>query len=250
MSRAAADAGLDVAREGAVLRLTLNRPDDANRLTPELVTALRRQLDAAADDDALRVLVIAARGAAFCAGAARDACPRDTTALRAAAMARSDLVLALARCPQITIAAVGGDVGAAGLELVLACDLVLAARRVRFAAPGIADGRWEYSTQVALSRALPRRVALELLLTGAPLGAHAAQRLGLVNRVLAAERLPGAVDALARDLAAHPAGLLAEGKRAFDRQASMTPADAYDDASERYHQALLDAAGTAGDDEP
>jgi enoyl-CoA hydratase/carnithine racemase len=222
------------AREGGVLRLTLNRPAARNALSVALMTALARALERAAGDKECRVVVLAGAGPAFCAG-------HDLRELRAdpsrAAYERtfaqcSELMLQIVRLPKPVIAEVHGIATAAGCQLVATCDLAVAADDARFATPGVDIGLFCSTPMVALTRAVGRKAAMEMLLTGELVGAATAMSLGLVNRVVPRAKLTGATMALAGQIAGKSALTLAIGKEAFYRQAELGLADAYGYAAE------------------
>src|SRR5438309_809713 len=159
-----------------VLRLTLNRPQARNALSIELMTALVEALGRAAEDPHSRVVVIAGAGSAFCAGhdlreLRQD--PRRETYQRIFALC-SELMLAIVRLPKPVIAEVHGVATAAGCQLVATCDLASAAEEARFATPGVNIGLFCSTPMAALSRAVGRKAAMEMLLTGAPVGAATA----------------------------------------------------------------------------
>jgi enoyl-CoA hydratase/carnithine racemase len=222
------------AREAGVLRLTLNRPDARNALSAALMAALGRALERAATDKECRVVVLAGAGPAFCAG-------HDLRELRAdpsrAAYERifaqcSELMLQIVRLPKPVIAEVHGIATAAGCQLVATCDLAVAAEDARFATPGVNIGLFCSTPMVALSRAVGRKAAMEMLLTGELVDAATAQSLGLVNRVVPRAELTAATTALARRIAGKSALTLAIGKEAFYAQAELGLADAYRYAAE------------------
>jgi enoyl-CoA hydratase/carnithine racemase len=138
------------------------------------------------------------------------------------------MMLALTQLPQPVIALVDGIATAAGCQLVAACDLALATTNARFATSGVRYGLFCSTPMVPLSRNLARKPALEMLLTGDFIEAEEAHRLGLVNQVVAPEKLEDAFDALLARLLDKPADVLALGKRAFYRQLEMGLAEAYD----------------------
>ncbi len=224
--------------DGAVATLTLNRPEARNALSMALMAGLIEELAALKADAAVKVVVIAAAGPAFCAG-------HDLKELRAdprreayeAVFARcSQLMLALTRLPKPVIARVHGTATAAGCQLVASCDLAVAAREARFATPGVNIGLFCSTPMVALSRAVPRKQAIEMLLTGDAIDADRARELGLVNRVVPAAALDDEVGALARQIAGKSPLTLAIGKEAFYRQLELGLAEAYD-----YAAAAIDA---------
>jgi enoyl-CoA hydratase/carnithine racemase len=221
-------------RTDAVLRLTLNRPEARNALSIELMTALVEALGRATDDRHSRVVVIAGAGPAFCAGHDLRELRQDLrreTYQRIFALC-SELMLAIVRLPKPVIAEVHGVATAAGCQLVATCDLAVAAEEARFATPGVNIGLFCSTPMVALSRAVGRKAAMEMLLTGELIDAATARSFGLVNRVVPREGLREAVDALARQIADKSAFTLKIGKEAFYRQAELDLAAAYRYAAE------------------
>jgi enoyl-CoA hydratase/carnithine racemase len=177
----------------------------------------------------VRVVVITGTGRAFCAGhdLKEMAGERERGRLLELFAACSRMMLSLTRLPQPVIALVDGIATAAGCQLVAACDLALATSNARFATSGVKYGLFCSTPMVALARNLPRKPALEMLLTGDFIEAEEAHRLGLVNQVVAPDRLEDAFDALLARLLDKPAEVLALGKRAFYRQLEMGLEDAY-----------------------
>src|SRR6266550_5520838 len=191
------------AREHGILRLTLNRPEQRNALSVGLMAALSEALERAAADKTCRVVVIAGAGPAFCAG-------HDLRELRAdnnrEAYERvfaqcSALMLQIVRLPKPVIAEVHGVATAAGCQLVATCDLAVAAEEARFATPGVNIGLFCSTPMVALTRAIGRKPAMEMLLTGDLVDAATAKAIGLVNRVVPRAELGAATTALARHIA-------------------------------------------------
>ncbi len=222
------------ASDGRVLRLTLNRPEARNALSMALMTALIEALGRAAKDAEARVVVIAGAGPAFCAGHDLREIrgdPRRETYEHIFAQC-SELMLTIVRLPKPVIAEVHGVATAAGCQLVATCDLAVAAEDARFATPGVNIGLFCSTPMVALSRAVGRKAAMEMLLTGELVDAESARALGLVNRVVPREGLHDAVDALARQIAGKSAFSVAIGKEAFYRQAELDLAAAYRYAAE------------------
>ena len=212
-----------------IARLTLNRPAAFNSLSRELLAALDAELGRIARDPAVRVVVLAGAGRAFCAGHDLKQMGADLAEapVRALFEACSRVMLALARLPQPVIARVHGIATAAGCQLVAACDLAVAASEARFATSGVKYGLFCSTPMVALSRNLPRKPAMEMLLTGDFVDAAEALRLGLVNQVVPPAELDPAVDALAARLLDKPPAVLALGKRAFYRQLELGIEEAY-----------------------
>ena len=228
------DAGLLRRDRDGVAWLTLNRPAARNALSLELMQALDAEIARIAADATVKVVVIAGAGPAFCAG-------HDLRELRAdldrAAYERtfatcSRLMTSIVRLPKPVIARVHGVATAAGCQLVASCDLAVAAETARFATPGVNIGLFCSTPMVALSRAVGRKPAMEMLLTGEMIGAARAREIGLVNRVVAEGELDAAVTTLAGAIAAKSPLTLAIGKEAFYRQAEMPLDDAYRYVSE------------------
>lgn len=218
-----------VDRQGAVTWLTLNRPDARNSLSLSLMAAMQKALEQIASDPTVRVVVIAARGKVFCAGHdLKEVHGLESESHLALFEACSRLMLTLRRIPQPVIASVHGMATAAGCQLVASCDLAVAAQSARFATPGVNIGLFCSTPMVALSRNIPAKQAMAMLLTGDPVDADDALRHGLINQVVADEALDEAVRALAKKLSLKPAPTLALGKAAFYRQMEMSEAQAYE----------------------
>src|SRR5579863_1565648 len=208
-------------REAGVLRLTLNRPGARNALSMGLMSALGDALGRAARDKGVRVVVIAGAGPAFCAGhdlRELRADPRRET-YEAIFAQCSELMLGIVRLPKPVVAEVHGIATAAGCQLVATCDLAVAAEDARFATPGVNIGLFCSTPMVALTRAVGRKPAMEMLLTGDFVDAATARAIGLVNRVVPRAELGAATLALARQIAGKSALTLAIGKEAFYAQA-------------------------------
>jgi enoyl-CoA hydratase/carnithine racemase len=212
-----------------VAGLTLNRPEQYNALSRELLGALQAELDLIKDDPATRVVVITGQGRAFCAGhdMKEIANERERAKLSELFSQCSQVMLSLTRLPQPVVALVDGLATAAGCQLVAACDLALATTNARFATSGVKYGLFCSTPMVALSRNVPRKPAMEMLLTGDFIEAEDAFRLGLVNKVVPPERLEEAFDGMVSRLLDKPREVLALGKRAYYRQLEMGLEDAY-----------------------
>ena len=221
-------------RADSVLRLTLNRPEARNALSIGLMKTLLDALGRAAKDPAIRVVVIAGAGPAFCAGhdlRELRADPKRETYEHVFALC-SQLMLAIVRLPKPVIAEVHGVATAAGCQLVATFDLAIAAEEARFATPGVNIGLFCSTPMVALSRAVGRKPAMEMLLTGELIDAVTARGLGLVNRVVPRADLREAVDGLARQIAGKSALTVKIGKEAFYRQTELDLTSAYRYAAE------------------
>ncbi|MGD9762320.1 MAG: enoyl-CoA hydratase [Candidatus Binatia bacterium] len=224
---------ISVARDGAVATITMNRPERRNALSEahmgELIDALR----AAGVAPELRAVILAGNGPAFCAGHdLRELLDRDVVAYRRVFDRCVDLMSAVQSIPQPVIAQVHGIATAAGCQLVATCDLALASETAQFATPGVNIGLFCTTPMVALTRAIGRKRAMEMLLTGAPIDAHTAADWGLVNRVVAADRLSAETRALAERIAAASSVVVGIGKHAFYAQIDLDQPKAYAYAKE------------------
>jgi enoyl-CoA hydratase/carnithine racemase len=239
--RAPAPPSLVLLREtlGSIAVLTLNRPASRNSLSEGLIAALHAALAEIQDDASVRAVVIAANGPAFSAGHdLKELTARRTDADRGRAYfaqimnACSAMMQAIVHLPKPVVAAVQGIATAAGCQLVASCDLAIASEAAAFATPGVDIGLFCSTPMVALSRNVPRKQAMEMLLTGEPVPATRARELGLVNRVVPAGTERDAAIALAQQVALKSAYTVKLGKAAFYGQAEMTLADAYRYAAE------------------
>lgn len=230
---AAADPLVLRQNRGGVATLTLNRPKQYNALSSAVLAALQEILDAIATDKSVRAVVIAGAGSAFCAG-------HDLKEMRAnyelgATQALFDqcskMMKTLTALPQPVIARVHGIATAAGCQLVAQCDLAIASDNARFATSGVNVGLFCATPSVPLSRNVPRKQAMEMLLTGDFIDARTAMDRGLVNRVAPADKLDDALAALLQGILAKPASVLALGKKMFYEQLEMGMSDAYTHAS-------------------
>jgi enoyl-CoA hydratase/carnithine racemase len=219
-------------RDG-VATLTLNRPQARNALSSRLMEAVQAELDAIAADRSVKVVVLAGAGPGFCAGhdlkEMRANPGRETYEALFGQCSR--MMMTITRLPQPVIARVHGIATAAGCQLVATCDLAVAADTARLATPGVNIGLFCSTPMVALSRAVGHKHAMEMLLTGDAIDAEQARGMGLVNRVVPADRLDEEVRSLAIQIASKSPLTLRIGKEAFYRQVEMGMADAYDYAS-------------------
>ena len=218
--------------------LTLNQPQARNALSEAMLAALTRDIAAIAASSAVRALVLTANGPAFCAGhdlkevTVHRADPDGGRAYVTRVMETcSALMQAIIAMPQPVIAAVEGMATAAGCQLVATCDLAVASRSAGFCTPGVNIGLFCTTPMVALSRNVAPKHALEMLLTGEAVSAADAQRIGLVNRVVAPGAARGAALAIACQIASKSSMTVALGKRAFYTQRGMDVAAAYRYAS-------------------
>ena len=190
---------------GPIAVLTLNRPAARNSLSEAMIASLHAELDEIRDNKAIRGVVIAANGPAFSAGhdmkelTARRSDPDRGRAFSPRLMnACSAMMQAIVHLPKPVVASVQGIATAAGCQLVASCDLAIASEAASFATPGVDIGLFCSTPMVALSRNVPRKQAMEMLLTGEPVPAARAREIGLVNRVVAAGTERDAAIELAR----------------------------------------------------
>jgi len=245
-----ADAAMVLAERDrrGVLTLTLNRPEAFNALSVGLMTALQGALDEAARDPGVRVIVIAAHGRAFCAG-------HDLKEMRAEPSLDgyqrlfeqcSRLMMSIQRLDVPVIARVQGIATAAGCQLVASCDLAVAASQARFAVSGVNLGLFCSTPGVALSRNVPRKQAMEMLLTGEFITAEQALARGLVNRVASDQSLDGELDSLVDSILRKPKVAVTMGKQLFYRQLEMGVAAAYQLAGQTMACNMMDESALEG----
>jgi enoyl-CoA hydratase/carnithine racemase len=213
---------------GPVARLTLDRPERRNALSLVAMRELLAELRRVGADTDIAVVVIAGAGPVFSAGhdlsEMVDRADDFYTELFTTCV---ELMTVVHEIPQPVIARVHGIATAAGCQLVAACDLAVASSDARFATPGVNIGLFCSTPMVPIARAIGRKRALEMLLTGDPIDAATAADWGLVNRVVPPEALDAAVDALAMRICRSAATVVALGKRAFYAQDALSETDAY-----------------------
>jgi enoyl-CoA hydratase/carnithine racemase len=231
-----------------VLTLTLNRPMAFNSLSEAMLTALQAELDSAGADAAVRLVIIAAAGRAFCAG-------HDLKEMRAEPSLAyyqrlfsqcAEMMMTIQRLPVPVLARVHGIATAAGCQLVAMCDLAVAAHDARFAVSGVNLGLFCATPSVALSRNLGRKAAFEMLVTGESISAGQAREKGLVNRVAEPGQLDAEVERLVAAIVAKPAVAIAMGKGLFYSQIEKPIAEAYADAGDTMACNMMDEAALEG----
>ena len=216
-----------------VVRITMNRPAQRNALSTGLMIALAQALAGQAAHPECRVIVLCGAGPVFSAGHdLRELVGRSLDEERAIFRTCTELMQTIQRIPQPVIASVHGVATAAGCQLVAACDLAIASEAASFATPGVKIGLFCATPMVALARAIGRKRALEMLLTGQPIDAATAADWGLVNRVVPGDRLEAEVMALAHRIAAASPLTVRTGKNAFYRQIELDQATAYEQMGE------------------
>jgi enoyl-CoA hydratase/carnithine racemase len=219
--------------------LILNRPQTRNSLSEAMLTALSDALTEIAADKAVRAVVIAANGPAFCAGhdlkelTSRRSDPDGGRAYFRYMMSLcSKTMLQIVNLPRPVIAAVQGIATAAGCQLIASCDLAVASTAAKFATPGVDIGLFCSTPMVALSRNIGRKHAMEMLLTGDAVSADHAYRMGLINRVVSPGKEREEALAFARKIAGKSSHIVKIGKEGFYRQAEMNLDAAYQYVSE------------------
>ncbi|MBI3700212.1 MAG: enoyl-CoA hydratase [Afipia sp.] len=224
---------------GSIAVLTLDSPGSRNALSEAMIAAIDAELNGIRDDKNIRAVVIAANGPAYSSGhdlkelTARRSDPDKGRAYFAHMMQScSAMMQAIVHLPKPVIAAVQGVATAAGCQLVASCDLAVASEKAEFGTPGIDIGLFCSTPMVAMSRNVPRKQAMHMLLTGDHVSAPRAREIGLVNDVVLAGKEREAAIELANRVAKKSAYTLKIGKEAFYRQAEMTLADAYNYASQ------------------
>jgi enoyl-CoA hydratase/carnithine racemase len=218
-----------LAREGEVARLTLNRPEKRNALSLELMEELIGALESLRADADVRAVVVDGAGPAFSAGHdLSEMVGRDVPFYERLFDVCTVLMETIHRLPQPVVAKVHGVATAAGCQLVAACDLAVATADARFATPGVKIGLFCSTPMVPLSRAIGRKRALEMLLTGEMIPAETALEWGLVNRVVPHEELDAAVAELVEKIARSSPLTVGIGKEAFYAQVELDEHRAYD----------------------
>ena len=225
----ATTSGVIVRVDEGTAYLTLDRPDRRNALSLELMHELLAALDELATDQDVRTVVIGGNGPAFSAGHdLSEMMGRGEAAYQELFDVCTRLMMRIHELPQPVIARVHGIATAAGCQLVATCDLAIAAEEARFATPGVRIGLFCSTPMVPLSRAVGRKRALQMLLTGEPIDAATALDWGLVNRVVPAEQLDDAVRELAGAIGRASPLTVGIGKRAFYDQVDLDERGAYD----------------------
>ena len=236
-------------RDG-ICTLTMNRPQQLNLLTAEMLCALQDAFDSLKNDKRTRVVILAGAGKGFCAGhdLKEIKALKELPKIEALFGQCSRMMQTIPLLPQPVIARVHGAAAAAGCQLVAQCDLAIASDAAKFVTSGGTWGFFCTTPGVAVGRNLQRKHAMEMLLTGEPIDAAKALEWGLVNKVVPHEKLDDAVMQLAKTLAAKPPATLAAGKRAFYQQMDLGLEQAYALASGVIAAAFAHEEGRAGMD--
>ncbi|HTT63863.1 MAG TPA: enoyl-CoA hydratase [Bryobacteraceae bacterium] len=219
--------------DGPFAVVTLNRPQRRNALSLELMQELIDCLDAIGRGRAVRAVILAAAGKVFCSGHdLSEMVGRDINEYRSLFDVCSELMMKIQAIPQPVIAEVQGIATAAGCQLVATCDLAIASEQAAFATPGVRIGLFCTTPMVALSRAVGRKRALQMLLTGEMVDAHTAADWGLVNRVVPAGELQAETRKLASRIADASSLVVSLGKQAYYTQIDLDQPKAYAYAKE------------------
>ncbi len=209
--------------------ITLSRPEKRNARSMNLMAEMIDLLKSVKKDSRVRIVIIKAEGLVFSSGHdLSEMLEGDAVFYRSVFHMCTEMMEAVRDLPQPVIAQVQGMATAAGCQLVATCDLAVASREARFATPGVRIGLFCHTPQVPLSRAIGRKRALEMLFTGRAISAEEAERYGLVNRVVPAERLAEETLSLAKNIAQASSLILALGKQSFYRQVESDEHGAYD----------------------
>lgn len=209
--------------------ITMNRPEQRNALSTGMMLEMTHELERQSRRPECRVIIIKGAGPAFSAGHfLKEMLSRTITDEREIFETCTRMMQTIQQVPQPVIAAVHGVATAAGCQLVATCDLAIGTENAKFATPGVKIGLFCSTPQVALSRNIGRKRALEMLLTGRMIDAGTAADWGLVNRVVPADELGAAVLDLARQIASSSPLTLKIGKQAFYRQIDTDQAHAYE----------------------
>ena len=236
--------------EGGVATLTLNRPTARNALSRPLMADFQANLDEIAENEEIKVVVIAGMGQAFCAGHdLKEIRSNNRREIFDGLLAQcSTLMTSIVRLPKPVIARVHGIATAAGCQLVASCDMAIASENATFATPGVNIGLFCSTPMVAVSRAVPRKQTMEMLLTGEEISANTAKDFGLVNKVVPAKELELVTSDLASKIASKSPLTLRVGKEAFYRQLEMDLDSAYRYTSEVMAQNMMAADAQEGID--
>jgi len=236
-------------REG-VCMLTMNRPQQMNLLTSEMLSAIQDAFDSLKNDKKIHVVILAATGKGFSAGhdLKEIKALKELPTIEALFAQCSRMMQMIPVLPQPVIARVQGVAAAAGCQLVAQCDLAIASDAAKFVTSGVNWGFFCSTPGVAVGRNLSRKHAMEMLLTGEAIDAQKALEWGLINKVVSPQHLDAETLALAKRIAEKPPATVAAGKRAFYQQLDLGLAKAYELASGVISASFAHEEGRAGMD--
>ena len=207
--------------------LTLNNPKKINALSRKMIAEIMQVLTAVSEDESIKVLIIRAAGKHFCAGHyLKEMLNEGVKEYKYIFDQCTRMMQMLHEIPQPVIAQVQGIATAAGCQLVAWCDLAVAAEDARFATPGVKIGLFCTTPMVAVTRAIGRKAAMEMLLTGRYFSAQEARELGMINRVVSLEKLDEETEALANQIAEASRFVLGIGKQGFYAQVDQSDSNA------------------------
>lgn len=231
-----------------VVTLTMNRPASFNALSEEMIEALQSALDRLHGDEAVRAVILAAAGKAFCTGHnLKEMVAKPELAYYQQLFAQcSRMMLAIQKLPVPVIARVHGVATAAGCQLVAQCDLAIAVAEAKFAVSGVSYGLFCSTPSVPLLRNVPAKQAMEMLVTGEFISAEEARDRGLVNDAVPADQLDARIEKLVASILAKPRVALAMGKELFYRQREMGIEAAYQLAAQTMAANMMDSCAQEG----
>lgn len=226
-------ASLELTREDSLAVVTLARPERRNALSLEMMQELASVFKQLGGDRSVRAVVLAAQGPVFCSGHdLKEMTGRTVNEYRELFHVCSELMMTLQSIPQPVIAEVAGAATAAGCQLVATCDLAVASETAWFATPGVKIGLFCTTPMVALTRAIGRKRAMQMLLTGQPVDARTALEWGLINSACKPEELQTKTRELAMQIASASEFTVGLGKQAFYAQIDLDQPKAYAYAKE------------------
>jgi enoyl-CoA hydratase/carnithine racemase len=244
---------LNASPEPGIVSLTMNRPKARNALALALIADLSHAIEAAAGNPSVSAIIIAAIGPVFSAGhdlkemtAHRSDADGGKAFFNQTMTSCAALMQSIVTCSKPVIAAVQGTATAAGCQLVASCDLAVAADVAEFGTPGVNIGLFCSTPMVALSRNVPRKQAMEMLLLGEMMTAANAERYGLINHAVPAERVLEEALTMARRIATKSKATVAIGKQAFYQQIEMPLSEAYDYAAKVMVENMMQADANEG----
>ena len=223
-----------VAINKKILNLTLNDPEHQNTLSEDMIAELDKNLQDAAKDNSVKVIILSSTGPVFCAGhnlkdlnSKRSDIDKGKGYFEKIFKSCSDLMINIIKNPKPVIASINGIATAAGCQLVASCDLAYASTNAKFATPGVNIGLFCSTPMVALSRNVNKKPSMEMLLTGDLIESTKAKEIGLINEVCSPEQLVEKVFVIAEKISSKSMTTLKIGKEAFYKQKEMTIEEAY-----------------------
>ncbi len=239
--------------EVGISTITLNRPETRNCLSISMLNSLMSSVEAIKIDSSIRCIVLKANGVAFCAGHdlkeltnARNAEDKGQAFFELTMRTCADFMESIIKCPKPVIAAVEGIATAAGCQLVASCDLAVAGREAKFATPGVNIGLFCSTPMVALSRNVPRKKAMEMLLLGDIVDAKSALEWGLINKITDAGKALQEANFMAKKIASKSQKIVSIGKKTFYSQTEYGVSEAYSFTSDIMVKNMLEMDAVEG----